>query len=69
MSLYNRPSDEQRDLAYKQVAEIANKNGLISYAYGGTLVVLHPVAQREQGCEDRILYAAGLGPFPEKDAS
>lgn len=66
MEAYNRPTDEQRDMAYKQVAEIASKNGLISQAFGGLMVIMHPDAQKDAGSEDLILYTAGLGPHPSK---
>lgn len=60
-----KPSDEDRAQAFQQIADLARDNGLILNAYGGVITVVHPDAQKEKDLEDRILFAAGMGPFPK----
>lgn len=59
-----KPSDKERADAFQQIAELAKDNGLILNAYGGVITVVHPDTQKEKDIESRILFAAGMGPFP-----
>ena len=54
-----------REEAYAQVSKLAAEHALIAQAFGGVITVVHPDTQREHGIEDRCLYMAGQGPFPE----
>ncbi|WP_236183166.1 hypothetical protein [Pseudomonas juntendi] len=54
-----------REEAYAHIAEIAEKHALIAQAFGGVITVVHPETQRAHGIEEKCLYMAGQGKYPE----
>lgn len=58
-------SDMTREEAYAQIAQIAEKHALIAQAFGGVITVVHPETQRAHGIEEKCLYMAGQGKYPE----
>lgn len=49
------PPDEECDRAYAGLVAMALEHGMLSYAYGGVMIVATPAVQREQGERERIL--------------
>ena len=49
----------QQVAAYDRIVKEAEKAGLISMAYGGVVLLLHPRVQVEEGCYHRIQVATG----------
>lgn len=58
-----------REEAYDAVAKLAAEHALILQGFGGVLTIVHPETQRSEGVEERCLYMAGQGPFPEAKAT
>lgn len=54
-----------RDEVYAHISKLAAEHALIAQAFGGVITIVHPDTQRQHGIEDRCLYMAGQGPFPE----
>jgi hypothetical protein len=52
--------EEERQ--WNEVMKLAEKYGLIAYAYGGTAILFSHDVQREQGCYADIQYKCGLRP-------
>jgi len=61
-------SEMTREEAYDRIAEIAEKHALIAQAFGGVITVVHPETQRAHGIEEKCLYMAGQGKYPEQKA-
>ncbi|POF89671.1 hypothetical protein [Pseudomonas putida] len=57
-----------REEAYAHIAHIAEKHALIAQAFGGVITVVHPETQRAHGIEEKCLYMAGQGKYPEQKA-
>lgn len=58
-------SEMTREEAYAHIAQIAEKHALIAQAFGGVITVVHPETQRAHGIEEKCLYMAGQGKYPE----
>ncbi|WP_330508325.1 hypothetical protein V1687_18250 [Pseudomonas putida] len=58
-------SEMTREEAYAHIAQIAEKHALIAQAFGGVITVIHPETQRAHGIEEKCLYMAGQGKYPE----
>ena len=58
-------SEMTREEAYALIADIAEKHALIAQAFGGVITVVHPETQRAHGIEEKCLYMAGQGKYPE----
>lgn len=54
-----------REEAYAHIGKLAEKYALIAQAFGGVITVVHPDTQRQHGIEEKCLYMAGQGPYPE----